>query len=226
MSESYARRGYADRGYAQRGPAQRGPAQRGPAERGPARGGDKSTHSGGVIVAAVSVLCAFLVLWGLYYASGIGPRHQRALAAAQCEPNLLSVNVECTTVPVLNSQYKGIANPAIQQINADVALYSANETLSLTSAEAALSAEVTVMNGFDKSLAKFPFPPSVAPKAEALIRAISAQAKLTAEQARSSSLAQMRSFNSQISVASGVVRTDLTLVLSTLEKPVTPNMEP
>jgi hypothetical protein len=211
MSESYARRGYAERGYT---------------ERGNTRGGDKSTRTGSVIVAAVSVLSTFLVLWGLYYATGIGPRHQRALAAAQCEPNLLSVNVECTTVPVLNSQYKAVANPAIQQINADVALYSANETLNLTAAESALSVEVIAMNGFDKSLARFPFPPSVAPKAEALMRAVSAQAKLTAEQARSSSLAQMRSFNSQISTASGVVRTDLTLVLTTLEKPVTPNMEP
>lgn len=211
MSESYARRGYAERGYS---------------ERGYTRGDDKSTRTGGIIVAAVSVLATFLVLWGLYYATGIGPRHQRALAAAQCEPNLLSVNVECTTVPVLNSEYKGIANPAIQQINADVALYTANETVNLTTAETALSAEVTVMNGFDKSLARFPFPPSVASKAEALIRAVSAQAKLTAEQARSSSLAQMQSFNSQISAASGVVRTDLTLVLTTLEKPVTPNMEP
>lgn len=211
MSESYARRGYAERGYS---------------ERGYTRGDDKSTRTGGIIVAAVSVLATFLVLWGLYYATGIGPRHQRALAAAQCEPNLLSVNVECTTVPVLNSEYKGIANPAIQQINADVALYTANETVNLTTAETALSAEVTVMNGFDKSLARFPFPPSVASKAEALIRAVSAQAKLTAEQARSSSLAQMQSFNSQISAASGVVRTDLTVVLTTLEKPVTPNMEP
>jgi hypothetical protein len=216
MSESYARRGYTERGYTERGYT----------ERGDTRGGDKSTRTGGVIVATVSVLSTFLVLWGLYYAAGIGPRHQRALAAAQCEPNLLSVNVECTTVPVLNSQYKAIANPAIQQINADVALYSANETLNLTAAEAALSAQVTAMNGFDKSLARFPFPPSVAPKAEALMRAVSAQAKLTAEQARSSSLAQMRSFNSQISAASAVVRTDLTLVLTTLEKPVTPNMEP
>lgn len=211
MSESYARRGYAERGHS---------------ERGYTRGGDKSTRTGGVIVAAVSVLATFLVLWGLFYAAGIGSRHQRALAAAQCEPNLLSVNVECTTVPVLNSEYKGIANPAIQQINADVALYTANETVSLTAAETALSAEVTVMNGFDKSLARFPFPPSVAPKAGALMRAVGAQAKLTAEQARSSSLGQLQSFNSQISAASGVVRTDLTLVLTTLEKPVTANMEP
>jgi hypothetical protein len=221
MSESYARRGYARRGYAEREYTEREYGRGGYTG-----GGDKSTRTGGVIVAAVSVLSTFLVLWGLYYAAGIGPRHQRALAAAQCEPNLLSVNVECTTVPVLNSQYNGIANPAIQQVNADVALYTANETVNLTTAETALTAEVTVEKGFVHSLVSFPFPPSVAPKAEALIRAISAQAKLTTEQARSSSLAQMQSFNSQISAASAVVRTDLTLVHTTLEKPVTPNMEP
>jgi hypothetical protein len=221
MSESYARRGYAERGTAERGYTERGYGRGGYT-----KGSDKSTRTGGLIVAAVSVLSTFLVLWGLYYATGVGPRHQRALAAAQCEPNLLSVNVECTTVPVLNGQYNGIANPAIQQVNADVALYTTSETVNLTAAETALSAEVTVEKGFVHSLVSFPFPPSVAPKAEALIRAISAQAKLTAEQARSSSLAQMQSFNSQISAASAVVRTDLTLVHTTLEKPVTPNMEP
>jgi hypothetical protein len=196
------------------------------AERGYGRGGQKSTRAGGVILLALGLLCTFLVIWGLYYATGIGLRHKVALAAAACEPNLLSNNVECVTVPQLNSRYKSFADPVIQQVNADVADYTTNEMHNLAVAEAGLRAEVTTERLFASSLAKFPFPPSVAPKAMLLIRAIQAQAKLTADQARSSSLAQMRSFNGRVSAAGGVVRADLTLVRKTLAKPVTPDMEP
>ncbi len=221
MNESYAKRGYAERGYAERGYAERGNA-----ERGNARGGQDSTRAGGVILKAVALLSTFLVVWGLYYATGTGERHKVALAAAGCEPNLLSVNVGCTTVQTLNSQYKTIANPVIQQMNADVADYTAGEMHNLTAAEAALGAEVTLENGFDTSLSRFPFPPSVAPIAKMLIRDIQAEAKLTAQQARSSSLTQLRSFNHRVDIAGTGVRTELGLVAKALSAPVTPSEEP
>jgi hypothetical protein len=222
----YAERGYADRGYGDRGYGEDGYAERGYGRRGYGRGGQNSTRTGAVIITALSLLSAFLVIWGLYYATGIGERHKVALAAAGCEPNLLSVNVQCTTVFVLNNQYKRVANPAVQQVNTDMADYASNERTSLTAAVAALEAAVTSENGFDKSLAKFPFPPSVAPIAKVLMRDIAAQAKLTAEQARSSSLVQIRSFNGRVSAASATVRTELALVHKTLEKRPTPSMEP
>jgi len=206
MSESYARRGYAERGHA--------------------RGDHKSTAAGGVILGTVALLSTFLVILGLYYAAGDRARHKVALADAQCEPNLLSINVGCTTVQMLNSRYKSIANPAIQQVNADAADYTARERHNLTAAEAALTAEVTAENGFDTSLARFPFPPSVAPTAKTLTQDIQASAKLTAQQARSSSLSQMRSFNSRIEAAGVAVRTELGLVSKALKAPVTPNEEP
>ena len=206
MSESYAERGYADRGRA--------------------RGGQRSTTAGGVILAVAACLSTFLVILGLYYAAGDRARYKVVLAAAGCEPNLLSINVGCTTVQMLNSQYKSIANPAIQQVNADAADYTASETHSLTAARAALTAEVASANGFDKSLARFPFPPFIAPTAKTLIRDIQAQAKLTAQQARSSSLSQMQSFNGRAEAAGAAVRTELRLVSKALAAPVTPNEEP
>jgi hypothetical protein len=206
MNESYARRGYTERGYS--------------------RGGEKSTRAGGVIVTAVAVLSSILVILGLYYATGTGERHKVALAAAGCEPNLLSINVGCTTVQMLTSQYNGIANPAIQQLNVDVADYTANEMHNRAVAEAALRAEVTVENEFDTSLARIPFSPFVAPAAKALIRDIQAQAKLTAQQARSSSLSQMRSFNGRVQVAAAAVRTELGVLSKAVKTPVTPNEEP
>jgi hypothetical protein len=203
MNESYARRGYP-------------------------RGGQKGTTAGGVILAILGILCTFLVLWGLYYATGTGQRHKVALAAAECEPNLApnGPNQECTTVFMLNNQYKRIVNPVIQQVNADATDYTSNERHDLTAAEAALRAEVSTENVFNQSLAKFRFPPIVAPIVKVLMRDIQAQAKLTAEQATSSSLAQMRSFNRRARVASAAIRTELELVHKTLETPVTPAMEP
>jgi hypothetical protein len=222
----YAERDYAERDRSQRGYAERDRAQRGYAERQSAGGGQKSTRTGGVILAALAVFSTFLVLWGLYYATGTGERHKVALAAAGCEPNLLSNNVPCVTVQMLDSQYKSIANPVIQQVNADVADYTANEMHNLTAAEAALGAEVTTETGFDTSLAGFPFPPSIAPIAKTLIRDIRTQVKLTAQQARSSSLSQMRSFDGQVGVAGAAVRTELGLVAKALKRPVTPAQEP
>ncbi len=206
MNESYARRGYAERGYA--------------------RGGQKSTRAGGVILAAIALLSTFLVIWGLYYAAGDRERHKVALAAAGCEPNLLSINVGCTTVQMLNSRYKSIANPVIQQVNADVAAYTANERHRLAAAEAALTAEVTSENAFDASLVRFPFPPAIAPMAKALIKANQARAKLTAEQARSSSLTRLRSFNDRVKAADAAVQTEMKLIRRALDSPPTANQEP
>lgn len=206
MNESYAGRGYAERGYA--------------------TGGQNSTRTGGFILGAVALLSALLVILGLYYAAGDRERHKVALAAAECEPNLLSINVGCTTVQMLNSRYKSIANPVVQQVNADAAAYGANERRNLTAAEAALRAMVTVENGFGTSLARFPFPPAVAPMAKTLIQANQAGAKLIAEQARSSSLPQLRSFNHRVKAAGAAVQTDMKLLSKALESRPTPNQEP
>ena len=198
MNESYAERGYAERGYATGG------QKRTRAE--------KSTRAGGAILAAVALLSTFLVLWGLYYATGTGERHKVALAAAGCEPNLLSVNVGCTTVWMLERQWTQLTTSDLQQLNADVADYTVNARRNLVKAESALTAEVTTAKAFDTSLAQFPFPPAVAPASNNLIQAIQARIKLTSEQARSSSLTQLRSFNARVNASGAAIQADLSLV--------------
>ena len=207
MNESYAERGYAERGYA------RG-------------GGQKSTRAGGVILGAIAFLCTFLVLWGLYYATGTGERHKVALAAAGCEPNLLSVNVGCTTVWMLERQWTQLTTSDVQQLNADVADYTVSQRRSLAKAKSALAAEVTTAKAFDTSLAQFPFPPAVAPSAKRLILAIQARIKLTAEQAGSSSLPQLRSFNARIDASGAEIQADMALVRKALFTRPTVNEEP
>jgi hypothetical protein len=206
MNESYAERGYA--------------------EGGSARGGQKTTRAGGVILAAISLLSTFLVLWGLYYATGTGERHKVALAAAGCEPNLLSVDVGCTTVWMLERQWTQLTTSDLQQLNADVADYTISQRRSLAKAKSALTAEVTTAKAFDTSLTQFPFPPAVARQANALIQAIDARIKLMAEQARSSSLAQLRSFNARIDASGAKIQTDMNLVQKALFTRPTANQEP
>jgi hypothetical protein len=192
------------------------------------RGRPQSTAGGSVILAVVSSLSFVLVIAGLYYAAGDGPRQQRALAAAGCEPNLSPepASVPCTTVWDLERQYTKITTSAIQQLTTDVAAYTASERKNLAAAEAALTAQVTTAQAFDASLRQFPFPPAVAPQATALIQAIAARVKLIGEQARSSSLTQLRSFNAGIDASAAKIQTDMNIVHKALYTRPTATQEP
>jgi hypothetical protein len=182
-----------------------------------ARGGQEQMTAGGVIVVASSLLAALLVIAGLIYAAGTGQRHEAALAAASCEPNLSPSGLQCTTTQMLASQYTSIMTSASQQLNTDVAAYTASEEGNLAEAEAALMAEVTSEHALATSLARITFPPAIAPIAKALVQANQARAKLIAEQARSSSLTQLRSFNQRVQVASAAVQTEMTLIRKALD---------
>jgi hypothetical protein len=175
---------------------------------------------------AISFLSAVLVIAALIYAAGTGQRHKAALAAAGCEPNLSPSGLQCTTVWTLSREFTAITNPAGQQLSADVTAYTANERHNLAAAEAALTAEVTSENAMGTSLARFPFPPSIAPIARALVRNDRALASLTAEQAQSSSLAQLRSFNDRVRAASSVVQGEMSMIHTAFESRPTASQEP
>jgi hypothetical protein len=191
-----------------------------------ARDGQEDTAVGGAIVVAISVLAAIVLFAGLIYAAGTGGRHKAALAAAQCEPNLSPSGLQCTTVPMLTSQYLTIMDPARQQLNVDAAAYTASQGRNLAGAESALTAIVASEHTLDKKLAAFPFPPAVVPAAQALLQANQALAALTAEQARSASLTQLRSFNSRVDAASATVQTQMELLRQALAVPPTAGQEP
>jgi hypothetical protein len=184
-----------------------------------ARGRQEQTTAGAVILMVSSCLAAALVIAGLVYAAGTGGRHHAALAAAGCEPGLSPSGLQCTTAQVLTSQYLAILTPASQQINADQAAYTAGERDDLAAAEAALTAEAAAEHAFDASLADIDFPPAVTPVANALIQADQALARLVAEQARSFSLTQLRSFNHRVQVAGAAVQAERELILKALDSP-------
>jgi hypothetical protein len=164
-----------------------------------------------------SCLAAVLVIAGIIYAAGAGQRTQAALAAAGCEPGLAPPGQPCTTRQMLISQYTAILTPASRQLNSDIAACTASERHDLlAAAEVALTAEVTTEKAFGTSLTGIAFPPAIAPEARALVRADQALATLTAEQARSSTLAELRSFDPRVQAAGAAVQTDMQLILKAL----------
>jgi hypothetical protein len=184
-----------------------------------ARGGQDRTTAGAIILTVSSALAALLVIAGLIYATGTGQRHAAALAAAGCEPGLSPSGLQCTTQQTLTSQYLAIVTPASQQVNADMAAYTASEGHSLAAAVAALAAEATSQKAFGTSLAGIEFPAAIAPMARTLVQADQALVKLIAEQARSSTLTQLRSFNHRVGVANAAVQTETKLILKALHSP-------
>lgn len=176
--------------------------------------------TGGVLITAISCLSALLLIAALVYTAGIGPRHTAALAAADCEPSLSPPGQQCTTQPMMAAEYRAMLAPASQQLATDAVAYQANEGDHLAVAEAALTAEAAAERALGRSLAAFPFPPAIAPIAKRLIQANQARATLTAEQARSSSLTRLRSFNRQVQLADAAVETELKLVAAAVDAPL------
>ena len=185
-----------------------------------AEGSRRHPTSGGIMIMTSSCLSALLLIAAIIYALGTSGREQAALAAAGCEPTLTPPMQQCTTQPILASQYLAVITPATQQLNTDAAAYAASEGDHLAVAEAALKAEVTSERALDASLTAFAFPPAIKPLARALISANQARATLTAEQARSSSLTRLRSFNHRVQVAEAAVQTEMRLVAAAVDAPL------
>jgi hypothetical protein len=183
-------------------------------------GGRPTITLGGVIITAVSVLSSLLLIAAIIYASGTGAREQADLAAAGCEPTLTPLMQQCTTQPILAAQYRAIITPAGQQLSTDAAAYAASEGNNLAVAEAALTAEVTSERALGARLGALALPPAMRTLAKALIDANQALATVTAEQARSSSLARMRALNHQVQLANATVQKDLQLLQTAINAPI------
>jgi hypothetical protein len=207
------------------------------------------TAAGKVILIVASCLSAILVVSAVIYATGASTRHMTALLAADCEPSLFISGLPCTTQPMVLAKYEGIVTPAGKQLNADMVAYTSTEGDDLVAAEAALTAQVGTEQALGNSLASVMFTPqnratalalitsaassgnpvpsaaiTLTPQmtvvAAALVRANQARAALTAEQARSSSLTKLRSFNHRVQAASAAVKADMKRLMAAIDTPV------
>jgi hypothetical protein len=241
MSATYAGDRYDRRGYERRGYASGGREER--------------TGAGGFILLVISSLSAILVLAGLVYATGASQRTKTTLADFGCEPALVISGLPCTTQKTLIRQYYAVTTPAIQQLNADAAAYKASERHNLVAAEAALRAEVSTEQAFENSLAAvaytplhfiiadelirnaesfttpiptaaYIFTPQITVLVNALIRDIQNVASLTTEQAGSTTIGQMRSFNARVDVATAAAQAELKAIRQALNVKPTASEEP
>jgi hypothetical protein len=211
--------------------------------------------TGGFIVVAISILAGILVLAGLFYATGAHARNRAALALNSCEPSLSPSGLPCNTQQMVIAQYEGIVTPVGKQLNAEMVDYRANEGNHLAAAEAALTSEVATEQALDNSLgtaaytsvnyaraislittaaddgdptpsAAILLTPQTTAMADALVQDNQALAKLTAEQAKSTSLTQLQSFNSRVAAANVVVLNEINAIHKALAAPITASQEP
>jgi hypothetical protein len=210
---------------------------------------------GGFLVVAISILAGILVLAGLFYATGASARHKAALALNDCEPSLSPSGLPCNTQAMVVGQYQAIVTPIGKQLNGDMLAYRTNEKRHLAAAEAALMSEVATEQTLDNSLTAIEYTsanyataisqitiaadlgnntPSTAilltPQATAIVDVLvqdnQALAKLTTEQAKSTTLRQLQSFNSRVTAANAAVLKEIEAASETLKAPITAAQEP
>jgi hypothetical protein len=210
---------------------------------------------GGVLIVAISILAGILVLLGLVYATGTSARHKAALAVNNCEPSMSPSGLPCNTQAMVISQFNGIVNPAGKLLAADMAAYTVNEGRSLAAAEAALNSEVATEQALNNSLTAIEYSPQsyanainlitqaadagnntpaaailLTPQATVIantaVQDNQALATLTTQQARSTSLAQMQSFNARVAADTATVQNEMKLIGTTLAAQITAAQEP
>jgi hypothetical protein len=210
---------------------------------------------GGFLVVVLSILSGILVLAGLFYWTGAHARNQAALAVNDCEPSMSPSGIPCNTQQMVIGEYNGIVNPAGKLLAADMAAYRTNEKHHLAAAEAALNSEVATEQTLDNRLTAIAYTPQnyanainlitiafdtgantpgaailLTPQATAIantaVRDNQALAKLTAQQAQSKTLAQLRSFNARVAADTTTVQAEMKLIGKTLAAPITAAQEP
>jgi len=217
--------------------------------------GEERDTFGGVLLVAISILSGILVLAGLLYATGTSARHKTALAVNDCEPSMSPSGLPCNTQQMVLGQFEGIVTPVGKQLNADMLAYRTNERHHLAAAEAALMSEVATEQALNNSLAAVAYTsqnygnainlitvafdsgantpsaailltPQTTVMAGALMRDNQALARLTAEQAKSTTLTQLRSFDDRVDAANAAVLADINAIHKVLAVPPTTAQEP
>lgn len=117
------------------------------------------------------------------------------------------------------SRYLAIANAADHSLKVSSDAYKKNELSNLAAAESNLRAEVASESRFDSQLAQIPLPLGDASIVRALIAANQRRGALTARQARSASLPQLRSFDARHQATDAAVEVQVRLLRKALGLP-------
>jgi hypothetical protein len=117
------------------------------------------------------------------------------------------------------AKYLQIADAANHRLQVANDSYKKDQFTNLAAAKADLRSEVATENLFDRQLAQIPFPLSDASIVRALILANQRRAALTARQARTFSLARLRSFDTRHGASDAAVEVQVRLLRKALHLP-------
>jgi hypothetical protein len=160
--------------------------------------------------AAVSVLfCALILVAGCASQTATPPASQSPSAAPSPSASAPASPSASATPPAsirrLAVGYLVIARPANHRLDHEVDGFGDNRRDDLAKANADLRAEAATEVHFDRQLSRIPFPAAIAAIAGAIIRANQSRIILTRREARSATLAGLRSFTGRHKAADAAV---------------------
>jgi hypothetical protein len=165
------------------------------------------SKTGGRLIVAASLLAGFLLVMAFIVLAAL-PR-QKGTPPPPAAPKLSASA----------ARYLAAANAADHSLEVSNDAYKKNELSNLAAARSDLRAEVATESQFDNQLAQIPFPLSDASIVRALIAANQQRGALTARQARSTSLAQLRSFDARHGATDAAVEVQVRLLRKALGLP-------
>jgi hypothetical protein len=164
-----------------------------------------------VLIAVASTLAAVLVLLAIY-ALAIARRPADA-------PSPPAAPAADAKLAALAHSYLAIADLSDRKLGVEEDGYAHNERGNLAAAISDLRAEVATKRLFDKQLAAIKFPPAIETIAQALIRANRSRFRVAERQARSGTLAGLRSLDSRRKAGDASVEVQVRLLRKALHLP-------
>jgi hypothetical protein len=144
---------------------------------------------------------------------------QPSQASPSSSPAAAATEISRADVRALARQYLKIAKPANHRLDVDNDGYSDNEHDDLAAAQQDLRGEIATERRFDRQLLAIKFPAPVEAAARSLVRSNQARIKLTSQQARSTSLAQLRTFDKRHAAADAGLEDEARLIRVFLRLP-------
>jgi hypothetical protein len=162
------------------------------------------------ILAGAAVL-AVLMLAGSIYAIYVVTR--------QAAPPPAPASAAARQLTAFGREYLAIASPSDKVLDPEEDAYADNEKDNLAAAETDLRAQVATEKAFDRQLAAIRFPAAIEATAQALIRANEGRFRITERQARSKTLARLRSLDAMREAGNVAVEAQVALIRKQLHLP-------
>jgi hypothetical protein len=173
----------------------------------------KTQNKLGRAIVVLSSTVAVLLLIGSIYALGFMKRQPTP------PPAPAPVSAASKQLAALGRSYLAIADPFDKQLDTEEDAYADSEKGNLAAAKADLRAQVAMEKLFDTQIAAIRFPAAIEATAQALIRANESRFKITERQARSKTLARLRSLDAQREAGNAAVEVQVALIRRQLHLP-------